>query len=249
MRANTRTFGIELEVYLPSTVEVTVGRYHSGLQINGLPAGWNAQADSSVTGFAPIGFYGVEVVSPVLSGEDGLVQVVDVVNALNLAGAKVNEHCGFHIHVGAKDFSSDDILNLVKEFQCYQKVFLALNGQNASIRESNRYCQLVNNTEEVYYSRYYAINIQNWFANTTSKKTVELRIMASTLDIETIFTTILAFVGLVCKAKESPRKHQVKQMSPVDFVENILSKPQYQMTDLEDDFQLFFEKIQPAGIF
>jgi hypothetical protein len=247
--ANLRTFGIELEVYLPTSVQVQLGQYHRGQQIDGLPQGWNAQSDSSITTYAPQGFYGVEVVSPVLAGENGLEQVVDVVNAITEAGGIVNDHCGFHIHVGALDFNQADIDNLVKEFRCYQNVFLALNGEKANSRTDNRYCKMVLNNSSVYTDRYFALNIQNWRSLSSSKKTVELRVMAGTLDIETIFTSILAFVGLVCKAKMAPRQHRVKTMTPADFINNIMSRAEYQITELDNDYSLFFEKIQPSGIF
>src|SRR5437764_919765 len=88
MNATEITFGIEIECTIPVQNAPAVGGYHNGVQIAGLPAGWNAQRDSSIQ--AQRGFVGVEVVSPVLKGVDGTRQIKLVCEWLKQIGAKVN---------------------------------------------------------------------------------------------------------------------------------------------------------------
>ena len=69
MNANEMTFGVEFEVTVPMNLALAVGGYHRGLEVVGLPAGWNAQGDGSIC--ADRDYRGVEIVSPVLRGADG----------------------------------------------------------------------------------------------------------------------------------------------------------------------------------
>jgi hypothetical protein len=87
-------FGIEMETLLP-TGTCQVGQYHHGTQVAGLPRGWNAQHDGSLHTSLP-GYAGVEIVSPILKGADGLRQIAEVCTWLAAKNARVNETCGFH---------------------------------------------------------------------------------------------------------------------------------------------------------
>lgn len=93
MKSSQLTFGIEIECYisLAHFSQAEVGQYHSGNEIAGFPKGWNAQTDGSIRPYAPFGFVGVEIVSPVLKGKKGLTEVVAVVDWLNSVGAKVSK--------------------------------------------------------------------------------------------------------------------------------------------------------------
>src|SRR3954470_7213352 len=94
---NAMSYGIELEITIPHGT-ITAGGYHAGLPIPGFPSGWNAQNDGSIRPTIP-GYVGVEIVSPILRGADGLAQIADVVARLNAMGGRVNRSCGFHVHV------------------------------------------------------------------------------------------------------------------------------------------------------
>jgi hypothetical protein len=85
------TWGIELETEIPNEYRGTfpVGMYHNGTQIPVFPEGWNGQSDCSIEKVP--GYFGCEIVSPVLTGEAGLVQVVYVLDFLAQIGAKVNK--------------------------------------------------------------------------------------------------------------------------------------------------------------
>lgn len=102
------TYGIELEfVVLATLSKATVARKLS--ELTGLPVkdsfrgartpnAWKVVQDASL--YAPSGYAGLEVVSPVLENlNDG--QIDKICRALSQIGATVNRSCGTHVHIGA----------------------------------------------------------------------------------------------------------------------------------------------------
>jgi len=63
---------------------------------------------------------GKEVVSPVLSGDEGARQVTAVLTALRDAGATVDRACGMHVHHDANDITVDGMVRLVEGFAARQ---------------------------------------------------------------------------------------------------------------------------------
>jgi hypothetical protein len=121
---HTRSFGIELELFGVTRVQVKetltaigVDSWISGAEIRN--AGWKITTDSSIHlpnwRRTPRG-EGVELVSPILSGRDGLLEVKKVVKAIQRAGAKVNKSCGFHVHVDARDLSGSTMINALRRY-------------------------------------------------------------------------------------------------------------------------------------
>jgi hypothetical protein len=131
---NDLTFGIEIETAMPRGV-VRVGNYHSGYQVPQLPHGWRAERDASI--HCPQGHEPCEIVSPVLKGEDGVRQVVQVLAWLKGVGAKVNRSTGFHVHVGwnADEETTKRLVFLVSNFE---KALFAATGTKS--REEGHYC-------------------------------------------------------------------------------------------------------------
>ena len=109
-----RTFGVEIEM-----VNLTQRQTQEALVNAGVPC-----QHTIYTHDVPVGFWRVvsdgslrhlncvdcctehtsEVVSPILSGISGLIQVVKVLWALKRAGADANYTCGIHVHVDAPEF-------------------------------------------------------------------------------------------------------------------------------------------------
>lgn len=76
---------------------------------------WQVESDASVHGSERGGDRGGEVVSPVLKIEDmGLLQ--EVVRVMRRNGARTDESCGGHVHVGAKDLNAYQLRNLCRLF-------------------------------------------------------------------------------------------------------------------------------------
>ena len=144
-RAAEITFGCEIECLLPIG-SVRVGGYHAGLALGGrFPRGWNAQRDGSLSTTLQ-GYEGVEIVSPVLRGREGLDQVRQVARLLEEMGAKVNKTCGFHVHLGAASAAGDDfdevadwVRRLINTTAQHEKAFYGAAGTTA--RERGTYCR------------------------------------------------------------------------------------------------------------
>lgn len=221
MDVNEMTFGVEFEVILPAGTIDRVGNYHAGIQIAGLPVGWNAQHDGSiqVRGAAQ----GVEVVSPILKGTDGLDQIVFVLNWLKERGAKVNQSTGLHVHVG---FQGDEkaLAAVVACVANYEKALYASTGTRA--RESARWCQPIqtcgayenrfrngDGTQRIS-DRYRLLNVTNVLGG--GKPTVEFRVFAGTLSVKKVIPYVWICLGLIERATTLKRKTKWVAKKPVE---------------------------------
>jgi hypothetical protein len=199
---NEMTFGVEIECCLPIGVRIQVGGYHSGIQVEGLPAGWTAQHDSSLR--APRAHRGVEIVSPILKGADGLRQIKQVCDWLASKGAKVNPSCGLHVHVGWGG-DEDALKRLVHYVANFEKAIYASTGTKA--RENGHYCGTVRNDytyarvfrngeRRSYFDRYKVLNLKNL----DTKHTVEFRAFAGTTSALKIISHVRMCLGMVERA-------------------------------------------------
>lgn len=201
MIANEMTFGIEIECAIPVGNAPAVGGYHSGLQILGLPEGWNAQRDGSIQ--APRGCVGVEVVSPVLKGAEGIEQVKAVCEWLKMVGAKVNRSTGLHVHVGFNRTDAALTQRLVTVVANFEKAIFASTGTKS--RESGHYCRSVQSSaahragQLGHVERYHVLNVQ------TGRPTVEFRAFAGTLQFAKIVAHVRTCLGLVEKTLKVKR--------------------------------------------
>ena len=116
----TRTFGVEIEI-----LGLSRQRAVRAIQAAGIDAvaegynhatrrHWKAVTDGSLDSG------GCEVVSPVLSGEEGLTQLRTVVRALAQAGARVNRSCGLHVHLGASDLSGAELALILRRYARFE---------------------------------------------------------------------------------------------------------------------------------
>lgn len=209
MEATALTFGCEFECFVPVTTNIEIGGYHRGRQIPGLPEGWNAQSDGSI--MATPGYMGVEIVSPILNGLDGLKQVALVCQWLKRVGAKVNNSTGFHVHVGwvGEEQNLNCLGHLVAN---HEKGLYASTGTHSrengtyagSIkRDGNARRRFAGNTNE-HVGRMRSLNITNLTGGT--KRTVEFRLFAGTTNAAKAIGHIRMCLGLVHKCMELKRK-------------------------------------------
>lgn len=200
MNANDITFGIEIECLIPAASCPTVGGYHQGVQVAGLPDGWNAQYDGSIR--ARRGYRGVEIVSPVLKGAEGIRQIKAVCEWLKAVGAKVNKSTGLHVHVGyATDVERRK--RIVTVAANFEKAIFASTGTKS--RERGRFCQSVQASQRHQQGRldivdrYHVLNVR------THKPTVEFRAFAGTTNFLKIVAYVRLCVGLVERTNELTR--------------------------------------------
>jgi hypothetical protein len=201
MQAKQTRFGLEIEVHVPQahSAEFPVGGYHHGTQLPWAPAGWNGQHDGSISDLP--GMVAVEIVSPILVGEEGLCQVVHVVNYLKEIGAVVDSSCGLHVHVDASELNPEQVASVKAQFRQYEKAFFGLSGEQAGIRWNNHFCarseQWVGDT-----NRYQSLNVRNYGRH--DKNTLEVRAWAATLEDTEVVAAISMAVALVVKASQTP---------------------------------------------
>ena len=204
------TFGVEIETVAPDSATAAglrIGSYRHGIQVPYLPAGWTAESDGSID--ASGGGRACEIVSPVLRGAEGLAQVVQVLEALNAHGHRVNASTGVHVHIGWKrEWSSDALARLVTIVAYVEKGLYAITGTKA--RERGRYCggvrrygsqeQAKNRVEQ---GRYHALNLTNLAHGT--KDTVEFRVFSGSLSPVKVVGWIQVCLGLVQRALAAKR--------------------------------------------
>jgi hypothetical protein len=200
----TMTFGIEIECTVPSELHLSVGGYHRGIQIPGLPAGWLATSDGSIR--PGPGHVGVEIVSPVLQGPAGILQVLEVCAWLERIGAKVNASTGFHVHVGWRG-QPRQLRNLVRLVRRNERALYASTGTRS--REQGHYCQPISGDHQYdrllagaqvrCFDRYRTLNLTN-LRNETGKRTVEFRVFSGTTSATKMIAFIRLALGLVEKA-------------------------------------------------
>lgn len=198
MQANEVRFGVEIECYMPrdKQSQYPVGRHHQPVQVPCLPAGWKSKTDASLQRPPTPYHFPIEIVSPVLQGEDGLVQVVAVVNRLLTDGAQVNTSCGLHVHVDATHLSPEQVQAIKAQFKRYEKAFYAVSGEYAGTRYNNHFC-----ANSLHWSadgnRYQSLNVSNY--GRRDKNTLEVRVWASTLVDTEVVAAISMAVALVSR--------------------------------------------------
>ena len=221
MNVNEITFGIEFEITMPSENAPVVGRYHVGRQIDGLPIGWNAQGDCSIS--AGPGRIGVEVVSPVLSGADGLRQIQLVCEWMNNLGAEVNSSTGCHVHVGFDRTNKDGLKRLIAMVANHEQGIFATTGSKS--RENNRFCKGVRSSAEAktiyenglpsYADRYHVLNVANLASN--GKPTVEFRAFGGTTNATKSIGYVRLAVGFVQRACTETRGRKFGRAYPASL--------------------------------
>ncbi len=136
-----RNFGIELEMYNVNVGDLANAMRNESVEFQNenynhtTRSHWKAVRDSSISGSNAI-----EVVSPILQGENGMQQVKSVCKALNSVNAKVNKSCGFHVHFSAADFTIEQWRNLFINYALFEEHIDKM--MPVSRRDSNnRFCQ------------------------------------------------------------------------------------------------------------
>lgn len=121
MAFTNRNFGIEIETISSMSMEEASRLIHRAgyrcevgeVDEEPLEGFWKVVYDGSLD-------EGFEVVSPILSGEEGIAEVRGVAKALVAAGVGVDRSCGLHVHVDAGDLRGSDIVNAVKRYAAHE---------------------------------------------------------------------------------------------------------------------------------
>ena len=129
-----QTIGVEIEMtgtsrekvakavaeYFGTTAEYVGGVYRAYEVKDNDGRTWKIARDSSIKAQEKVDGvkvgsyedYKVELISPILKYND-IEPLQEIIRKIRKAGAFVNESCGMHIHIGAKDFTAQTVRNLV----------------------------------------------------------------------------------------------------------------------------------------
>jgi hypothetical protein len=213
-------FGIELECTTDASLESIqaampvpcslIYNYGQGLQTMDT---WKIVPDSSIACNRSMPNCSTfEIVSPVLSGGNGLSQINKICRALKNHDIKINKSMGFHVHINVEQYSVKRLVKICQQFIKYEDVFDSLMppSRRTGSEESARYFQsnrdsvgkFLNNKQRnqalarchnieslaqlmnAGNSRYYKLNLQN--LRTGRQPTLEFRQHSATLNYEKI---------------------------------------------------------------
>lgn len=139
-------FGIEIEI---SDIQGSRSQVAEAIRAAGVPARaisgvehydyntWKIEYDGSLNDCPN----GMEIVSPVLKGVEGLRELELVLEVLNELGAKVNVKCGVHVHHYANDLTLNQLKNV---YRLYAKHEQAIDEIFPPSRFNNNYAKMIN---------------------------------------------------------------------------------------------------------
>jgi hypothetical protein len=144
---SSRLFGVELELMLPNTykpglvrdaVKRVTGKecLVTGYDRNSMKA-WKVETDNTIR--APDGMYGLELVSPILTGEGGIDHVRKIIQKLKQQGALVNDACGLHVHVDLKGVNLEGLKRICQNWIKNEDAFDVLLPPDRRASK-NKYC-------------------------------------------------------------------------------------------------------------
>ena len=197
--------GVEIEFYGVHYKTVLDSLHEAGIEVSyegythRVMSGWKLVTDCSVnrtnTGLSK----GLELVSPILKGDDGLDELQVVMNTLNNIGAKVDRTCGLHVHHDIQDY---DVEHLISLFNLYFNYEPAINKMMPKSRRNQQYCKELDismlkriqkaNTivtlADTVGTRYYKLNVQSYI----KYGTIEFRQHSGTVEFEKIEAWIIS---------------------------------------------------------
>jgi len=181
---NNRAFGIEIE-FIGSRRLVAQCIRELGVPCEVEHYNHNTRTHWKIVTDASLGYNNAgEVVSPILTGEQGLRELELVCQALDQAGATVNRQCGLHIHLDSRDMAPAEIQTVFKRYADYESQIDRLMPR--SRRGNPRWCGTLNsnqtetvkqrdfNTKDTLASamgRYHKVNL----TNIASRGSIEFR--------------------------------------------------------------------------
>jgi hypothetical protein len=217
-------FAVEIECGIPhdslQSNGWTIDGYHAHARGNSTPIpefpGWGCENDSSVHFTTK---RGAEVISPVLRGAEGMLEVARMLTKLRSMGAKVNQTCGLHVNVSWNGNISR-IKRLITLVARYEQGLFAMSGTPAretggwgrTIKERYRGMIIgnnaVKNVRELvnrHQSRYHVLNLAH-VNGPIRKRRVEFRCFAGTLKEIKVLAYIMVCLGMVQNARTANGK-------------------------------------------
>ncbi len=210
-----RTVETEMQAILAGTnIEVALEGYNHTTS-----AHWKITTDNTVSENYSLSTgdgFGGELVSPVLEGEAGLLELKKVLEALNsVQGVTVDFRCGLHVHLSWDGMTTTHVKNIVRRYAAYET---QIDGWMPRSRKANnsRWCSSIvssnyplrkianhQGTLDRMVSlagRYYKVNLQSL----GRYGTVEFRQHSGTTDYSKISAWVKFLMGF-CEASKTAR--------------------------------------------
>ena len=211
---NNRRFGIELEMLSPS---LAMGEVAAKIRASGVPCVVEAYGHATPSGWkivtdASLNSGGMELVSPILSGETGLEQIEKICEVLVSNGIVIDKSCGFHVHVNARDLSGPTLANVMVRYARHELLIDSFMPKSRRASE-NRHCKSVNRLAENFENvlvrnptsvanlqsdRYYKLNLSAFIRHGT----IEFRQHSGTIAYEKIKNWVLFCLNFVETSQE-----------------------------------------------
>lgn len=209
-----RKFGIEIEMYNVEMHRLSTALNQAGIlcYIEGYNHHtrnhWKIVSDGSISGSNSL-----ELVSPVLEGEDGLQQIEKVCSTLKRLNAYINKSCGLHVHFDAQNFDLRQWKNIYKNYAGFEAQIDEL-MPNSRRGNTNYYCrslQSINNLNQKIDAATNLAAIENIFTNNRYFKinptsyrrhnTIEFRQHSGTIEYSKISNWLVFLHNLVDYSK------------------------------------------------
>ena len=228
-----RTYGVEVEYFgLPREIvaqelrnigiKVEVEGYNHSTKDH-----WKIVTDASVTATGTNESRGSELVSPILKGAQGLLELEKILNKMDEIGCKVDRTCGIHVHHYIGEFKRIQIKNI---YAIYMKHEEDIDMMLPKSRRENRFCRSLNSVgtleeisnanilrdiDNIFRGRYYKLNLTNF----STIGTIEFRQHNGSLNAEKVMAWVVFTQAIVEKAKGrvTYKKSQAKNQLDVMF--------------------------------
>lgn len=219
------TFGVEIECLVPRTSMIECA------ERNDMPfryEGYNHRDNNHYYKFVSdgsiIGNNGIECVSPILKGKDGMKSLENCCKSLNEAGAAVNKSTGLHVHVGDKNLTVNQYINVFVNYQRLESVIDTFMACSRRLN-NNRYCKslqgfdlescaTINQVYGLLQSRYFKVNPCSYSAH----KTIEFRQHQGSTDFEKISNWANFCMKLVAWSKNNRLESNVNSIDDIPFL-------------------------------
>lgn len=214
-------FGVEIEFFGANYVTVIEKLRAAGISVADFSGythkvipQWKLTTDASVTSQDTGLYRGLELVSPILYGDEGLDELQKVYEVLNSCGAKVDKTCGTHVHFDIADFTVQNCKNFLNLYYNYQNV---INYLVPPSRRRNEYCKplrkddlvkinqdWVTSISDISYllsTRYRKVNLRSYI----KYGTIEIRQHGGTTEFDKMEAWIILMYQLLDNAKSEEK--------------------------------------------
>lgn len=225
---------------------------------------WKIMQDGSLDDIN-LRYLGLEVVSPILYGLEGIEEVKKCLHILDhVVKAIVKKDCGIHVHFDAEDMTVPQIWNIYKAYALNEDVFDLIMPHSRKANH-NTYClplnEQVHDIENVLapttlsrlrrlvgFNRYHKVNLQSLFR----QNTIEFRQHSGSLNREKVSNWIKLLYSFIQNFKDGgtvegnkwERLHKILSGDiniPETTVENANSSIPSKMADLKQAIKLYYD--------